>query len=101
MNFSDQRLEDRLREALQREAPPEGFAERVILHAGTEARPAKKPRFRLLWPAVSVAATAVLLFSISIQYRSYQEERAGRQTIEALRLVSEELNTARDKIVNQ
>jgi hypothetical protein len=54
-----------------------------------------------LWPAVSVAAAAALVLSISVQYRNLEEERAARQTIQALRMASEELNIARDKVLNQ
>jgi len=95
-------LENRLRQALQRETPSEDFAERVILRAESAQSPrAPRPRFRLLWPAVSVAATAAVVFSISTEYRSFQEERAGRQAIQALQIASEELNIARNKALNQ
>ena len=103
-------LEVELRKALRREAPPEGFAERVVYQATSmraqQRRETPRPRFRLLWPAATFAATTALVFSLSIEYHAVyqekvQEERAGRQAIQALRIVSEELNTARDKIVNQ
>lgn len=94
-------IEDKLREALQRRDAPEGFAQRL---GGRVLRTRQDPphrRSRLLWPAVSVAAAAALVLSISVQYRSFQEERAARQTIQALQIASEELNLARDKVLNQ
>lgn len=108
-------LEDELRKALRREAAPSGFAERVVYQATsarTEARrETPRPRFRFLWPAATLAATTALVFSISIEYRSLEEqrahqesaqaERAGRQALEALRIASEELNMARNKVLSQ
>jgi hypothetical protein len=98
-------LEVELRKALRREAPPEGFAERVVYQATSartqQRRETPQPRFRFLWPAATVAATTALVFSISIEYRSFQEERAGRQAIQALQIASEELNMARNKVLNQ
>jgi hypothetical protein len=101
-------LENELRKALRREEPSEGFAERVVLQAESaraERREALQPRLRRLWPAASLAATSVLVLSVSIEYRAVhqeriQEERAGRQAIQALRIASEKLNTARNKILN-
>ncbi len=97
-------LEDQLRKALRREDPPEGFAERVILQAkaAREQRwESPRPRFRLLWPAATVVATTALVLSISIEYRSLREERAAKQAIQALQIASEELNLARNKVLNQ
>jgi hypothetical protein len=93
-------LEDQLRDALQRQDPSAGFAERVIHRAALRAEP-PRPRFRLLWPAATLAGTAALMLSISIEYRNLQEARAGRLTIQALQIASEELNTARDQILSK
>ena len=92
-------LEDQLREVLRRQQPPEGFAARVLNQARQPQVP--QPRFRLLWPAAAFAAMAVLALSFAMEYRSLEEQRAGQQTLEALRLVSEELNTARNKVLDQ
>lgn len=99
-------LEDQLREALRRQDPPEGFAERVIQRTEPvqtrfqSHRAEPKWRFRLLWPAVSFA-TAALMLSVGVEYRRVQQERAGQQAILALRIVSEKLNMVRDKVVNK
>jgi hypothetical protein len=94
-------LENQLRDALRRQDPPAGFAERVVFRASAQRPETPRPRFRLLWPATALTATVALVLSISIEYRAIREERAARQTIQALQIVSEELNAARDQIVNQ
>ncbi len=110
MSNFDKNLETQLREALRRQDPPEGFAERVVLEAESaraqRRRETPRPRFPLLWPAATFAATLALVFSISVEYRAVyqekvQEERAGRQVIQALRIASEELNIARNKALEQ
>ena len=95
-------LEDQIRDALRRQDPPDGFAGRVLLRSQAALRAdTPRPRFRILWPAATVAATAALALSISIEYHSLQEQWAGRQAIQALQIASEELNTARNKVLNQ
>jgi hypothetical protein len=97
-------LEDQIREALRRQEPSEGFAQRVVVQSALQATrrlEMPRPRFRLLWPAATVAATTALVLSISIEYHSFQEERAGRLAIQALQIASEELNAARDRILTQ
>jgi hypothetical protein len=100
MNDADRNdnLESKLHEALRRQEPPAGFAERVISQAGRSRT--SRPRWRFLYPAAAFAAAAALVLSVSMEYRSLQEERAGLQTIEALRIASDALNTARD-VLNQ
>ena len=98
-------LERELREALQRQQAPEGFAERVIERAGpgqTAFHRAAPRRRWLLWPSVSfAAAAAALVLSMTVEYRHRQEEEAGRQAILALRIASQKLNMARDKVINR
>jgi hypothetical protein len=94
-------LEDNLREALQRQSPPDGFGQRVAGRVLQARQDPPRRRSRLLWQAVSVAAAAALVLSISVQYRNLQEERAARQTIQALQIASEELYIVRDKVLNQ
>jgi hypothetical protein len=101
VNLRDVILETQLRQALQRQAPPAGFAERVI----RQTRPAQSRR-RLLWPATALAGVAALVLSISIQrqaavHEKLREEQAARQTIQALQIVAEELNTARNTVLDQ
>ncbi len=99
-------LEDQIRDALRPQDPPEGFAQRVLVQCSLKSQAAlgaetPRPRFRILWPAATVAATAALALSISIEYHSLQEQWAGRQAIQALQIASEKLNIARDKILHQ
>jgi hypothetical protein len=99
-------LEDQIRDALRRQNPPEGFAGRLLGQCALRSQAAlraetPRPRFHILWPAATVAATAALALSISIEYHSLQEQWAGRQAIQALQIASEKLNMARDKILHQ
>lgn len=87
-------LEDQLRNALQRQDPPEGFAERVIGRAARQRTP------RWVWPALAAIAAAVML-SIAGEYRRAQEERAGQQAIMAIRMVADELNMAQNEVLNK
>lgn len=95
------KLEDQLRDALRRQDPPAGFAERIIQQAGParanlrQAQPKRRPR--VWWPAFAAAAAAVVL-SLSVEYRHRQEEEAGREAIVALRIASQKLNSVRDKV---
>jgi|HubBroStandDraft_6_1064221.scaffolds.fasta_scaffold1332819_2 hypothetical protein len=101
-------LEDELRDALRREDPPEGFAERVIGQAGParvqfrEHRPKQRLwRFQWwTWPAVAAVAATVVM-SVAVEYRRAQEERAGRQAIMAIQIVAEELNMAQNEVLNK
>jgi hypothetical protein len=98
------KLEDELRNALRRQDPPAGFAERVIQQAGparANFRPAQpKRRPYVWWPAFAAAAAAVV-FSLSVENRHRQEEEAGRQAIVALRIASQKLNAVREKVVDK
>ena len=100
-------LDDRLRDALRRGDPPEGFAERLRerisqepiapareIHRRVE-EPPRQSWFRWVWlPASACAALTAVLFSVAISNRHVQEERAGRQAIQALQIASEKLNLA-------
>jgi hypothetical protein len=97
-------LEDQLRDALRREDPPEGFAERVIREAGParvqfRRAPARRT-LPWLWPAVAAVAAALVL-AVSVQYRRAQEERAGKQVVYALQIVAEELNMAQSEVLDK
>jgi len=98
------RLEDALRNALRREDPPPGFAERVmnrVAEAGTEtARGRWSNWFRL--PALRLAAACVLcaLLATGLVHR-YQRraearrEAAHREFILAMRITSNKLEFVR------
>lgn len=102
-------LEDQLRNALRREDPSEGFAERVIRQAGpapAALRPTTQPGNKT--PAqswrwlMSAAAAAALVFAISTQqHRQTQAEAAGRQAVQALQVVAQELNFAQNEVLNK
>ena len=102
------RLEDALREALRRKAPPEGFAERVLAR---QTVPTPKPgpweAFRLWFQLpssrwVAAAALTVVLLA-GYQYtaerrRRAQGEAAKEQVLMALRITAEKLEYTRAKV---
>ena len=104
------RLEDALRDALRREDPPEGFAERVLARVGSPAPAAASGPWERLagwfWlPAMRVATagalSVVLATGILYQHaRQARAEAARRQVIVALRITSETLESVREQVRN-
>jgi len=104
------RFEDELRNALQRERPPEGFAARVLARAAAEPKPAGawdrlKDWFRM--PVVARAALAgalCLLVVAGVQYQQRQRlerirgEAAKQQLLLALRVTGSNLRAVHDKV---
>ncbi len=103
------RLDEELRRALRREAPPAGFAERVLARVAAEGQTpgrwarlaAHLPTPRIRW----VAAAAVLCIAIlsGLTYQRQQRiqaegERAKQQLMLALRITAEELRTVHEKV---
>lgn len=102
------RLDDELREALRREEPPEGFAERVL--ARIERRPERAPAWRgwlagfraprLRW-ATAFATLALVIGGV--EYRNWaveqaEGERAKEQVMLALRITGSKLRLAQAKV---
>ncbi len=97
-------FEDDLKSALRRREPGSGFAERVMARARTE--PPRRRRLNWVWMA---AAAAVLIAGIFIgnarignarrEAQIAQGQQARQQTLLALRIVSQSLNTARSKVL--
>ena len=102
------RLEDALREALRRKAPPEGFAERVLArHAAPAPKPGPWEAFRLWFQlpsprwAAAAALTVVLLAGYQYtveQRRRAQGEAAREQVLLALRITADKVEYARAKV---
>jgi hypothetical protein len=92
-------MEDQLREALRRQDPSVGFAERVAARTQAARRAEPERRFRGLWAACALALAAMVVFTASSLWQRTQEERAGRQAVLALRIASEKLNQARSKVL--
>jgi type VI protein secretion system component VasF len=76
-------LEEQLRRALQREDPPEGFADRVIER--THAR-RRAPRW------LAAAAAVLVVAGAGYGYRWQQGEKAKREVLLAFRITSAKLN---------
>jgi len=92
-------LEDELKAALRREDPSPDFARRVVTRAKAAPR-SNRPPFRMMW-AAAIAALLVIGFSASYEYRQMQAERASRDAVIALRIASEKLNLARDRVLRR
>jgi hypothetical protein len=73
-------LEDELRRALEREAPPDGFAGRVL------ARRAGRPMAARRW--LAAAAMVVLAAGAGAAWRQHQGYEAKREVMLALQLAS-------------
>ena len=92
-------LDDELRAALRREDPSPGFAQRVVARA--KFKPAPHSWFpKMMW-ATALAAMLVIGFGAMSEYREKKAERAGRETLLALRITAEKLNSARDKVLRR
>lgn len=99
-------FEDQLREALRREEPPAGFAERVI--ALTEKRPTWRERFLAppLTPRLAFATLAVAALIVGgVQYQQRQRavelaraEQAKQQVMTAMRIAGSKLNYVQHKL---
>ena len=90
-------IESDLKRALRREAPPAGFADRVIANVGrASARPSKNR-----WRAV---AAGVLLTAIVGGWAAHQEiqrregERARDEVMLALRIAGAKVRTAQEHV---
>ena len=103
-------LENNLRDALRRQEPPDGFAERVL--SRIPPRPEGwKPRLAALFrmPALRWAMAGAMIVCLLIAGLVQQErqrriqaegEMAKAQLIQALRIASLKLNTARKKVLD-
>ncbi len=84
-------FDDELRDALQHEAPPAGFAERVLARARhVEARRASP----LDWRLAAAAAIVVAIAGGAVyqqQVRRLEGERAKEEVLVALRVTGEKL----------
>jgi hypothetical protein len=92
-------LDDELRAALRRENPSAAFAQRVIVSARSSRAP-RAPVHRLMW-AAALAAMLAIGFTGTYEYRQMKAERAGRDAVMALRIASEKLNLARDRVLRR
>lgn len=105
-------FEERLRDAMRRQAAPPGLVEKVLARAGAFPQPAAS-RWRAFsryfsLPALRFAATAavacLLIAAAGLVHQQRQEhlrregEMAKAQVTEALRVASTKLNVARSKV---
>jgi hypothetical protein len=106
-------LEDLLRNALRRQDPPAGFAERVMASAraglpsrpreGEELRPDPRPWFAFpgrRW-AAAAAICALVVAGAAIEYRARAQARrelARREFVLALRITGDKLEFVREQL---
>ncbi len=98
------RLDNELRNAMRREEPPEGFAERVLARAAETRHISRitiftQPVFR--WALAG--AVCVLLAVAGVEYRQAKQERARgeaakAQLMLALRITADKLQLVQDKV---
>jgi len=110
MNPNPNRLEDRLRQALRREEPPDRFAASVLNRVAQNsiARDAQKQSWLSVFsqPLVRWAAftfVSICLIAEGLHYRNQQHERAQGETAKqqlmlALRIAGSKLQLAKEKV---
>lgn len=99
-------MDDELRNALRREEPPQGFADRVLQRAARGAHPRRTTRAD--WPFMRWAAAAAIVAALAggFQYRAVVQEREERirgeaakeQVIQALRIAGSKLQLVQSKV---
>ena len=106
-------LDDALKNALRREEPAEGFAERVLARMEQrESTPRREPWFRFFsrplvrWGALAAVSASIIVGTV--HYRNEQREReqgeeAKQQLMLALRIAGSKLQLAKAKVneINQ
>lgn len=113
-DLDNQQLEQRLREALQPEAPDDGFEDRVLarlseLSSSTEPHRPQVSRQRYRVGALALAASTLLVLGASFEMQRQQArtearqaqlegEHAKEQLLLALRIASEKTNFARERV---
>jgi len=98
------RLENRLRDALKREEPSAGFAERVLASTSETKQDAWSRTFAwrgLRWGLATVLFLALVM--VGIEYRQAREERAKgeaakEQLLLALRITGDQLQFVWSKV---
>jgi hypothetical protein len=98
------RLEDKLRDALQRVEPPTGFSERVLARTLETKQNARAGPFAwryLRWGLAGALCLALVM--AGIEYRQAQEERARseaakQQLMLALRIAGDQLQFVWSKV---
>jgi hypothetical protein len=104
-------FEDKLRNALRREAAPEGFAEKVLARTRGLPQPGARARRQfgaflampvLRWAVAAVAACLLIVASLVHHQRQERLRREGEmaraQVMQALRIASVKLNVARRRV---
>lgn len=104
----DPNLENALRNALRREAAPDGLAAKILTRVGQQSMPAEKDHwFSFLFQPIlrwaAIAAVSVCLVAGGMYYRNLRRERAQgeaakQQLMLALRIAGSKLQLAKEKV---
>jgi hypothetical protein len=91
--------DDDLRDALRRENPPEGFAERVLARS-RDLEQVRRLSIDWLWPAVAAAVVMIAVGSAvsERQARRVEGQRAKAAVLLALRVTGEKLRSAQTQV---
>ncbi|HYO78924.1 MAG TPA: hypothetical protein VE010_20850 [Thermoanaerobaculia bacterium] len=95
-------LENDLKRALRREAPPAGFAGRVMqrIEAG-EARPRQSRNVPQWWRAAAASVTLAMVLGGYATHQAVEYRRgleAKEQVLEAMRITSEKVQYAQQEV---
>lgn len=100
------RLEEELRNALSREDPPEGFAERVLAEAARTAPSVWRRLFAMPILRWAMAGAVCLMLAVAgIEYKQARQEQARgeaakEQLMQALHITASKLQLAQEKVQN-
>jgi negative regulator of sigma E activity len=107
------RLDDRLKDALRREAPPAGFEARLMARIEAEPEPAtglarwfRLPQLRLpMMTRLAFAAVLCLMVVAGVRYEQVKQEReageaAKQKLMLALRVTGTQLQAVHEKVMS-
>jgi len=98
MTPENENLENELRHALRRQAPPPGFANRVLKRIETEPQPKHRP---IWWRTAAASVTLVALLGGYATHRVAEHrrgERAKEQVLTAMRIAGEKVRIAQQEV---
>jgi hypothetical protein len=95
-------LENDLKRTLQRESPPDGFAQRVMQRIERQGEEADAPRRRpVWWRAAAASVTLGVLLGGYATHKAVEHRRgehAKEQVLEAMRITSEKMRYAQQEV---
>jgi hypothetical protein len=95
-------VDEELRAALRRKAPPDGFRERVMASVAAHTLPDTMPdrSVRRTWGALAAAAILIAMIGATAG-RIIEGYRAKTQVLQAMHITREKLRDARDRVAER